>query len=121
MKDGVLLQLATISHRDVSLDPAENHDGTRFDIANDLGIFSNGEIPFGVHLTFDTTVNDEIVGEAKLSLDLNIAGKNVLAPRQGAWKGRTEFRLGRVGGRVARFDVAGFRVFVLVDDLFKHG
>lgn len=73
----ILLELAAISHFNVADDFAENSNGTGVDVPLDVSIFTDGQITFGVHFAFDTTINDEIVGELEGSFDLYVAGKDI--------------------------------------------
>jgi len=119
VKDGILFQLAAVGHGDVAFDFSEDHDGAGLDVADDLGVFTDGEITLGVHFTHDATVDDEIVGKTEFAFDLDIAGKDVFTP------GHTERRRDAGFGSDRSFLdwllSSGVGAVVLIDDLFEHG
>ncbi len=61
VKDGILLQFAAVGDRDVSFDFTEDHDRSGLDVADNFGVFTDGEIAFGVYFAFDPAINNEIV------------------------------------------------------------
>ena len=118
MEDGILFEFAAVGDGDVALDAAEDDDGAGLHIADDLGILTDGEVAFGIHFAFDATVDDEVVREAELALDLDIAGKDVFATGHPGERSRDAW-LGSGGGFLG--GLAGVRAVVLIDDLFEHG
>ena len=78
---------------------------------------SRAVLHFGVHFAFNAAVDDEIAGEAELTFDFHIAGKDVLVSGHGR---RAALDVAAAFVR-SLAEVVKFALFVLIDDLFEHG
>lgn len=69
---GAGLQLDALSHGDVAVNFAVNDDRAGLDFGLDAGVFANGKAAIRLDFAFDTTINQEVVGELYGALDFNV-------------------------------------------------
>jgi hypothetical protein len=67
----------TIGADDVTMNFSVNNDGLGLYFGFDVGVFSNSESAIRANFSFDSSIDEKIVGEADGSIDVNVIAENI--------------------------------------------
>jgi len=70
-------QFAAFHHCDVAVNLAQHRDGFCFDLAANVGVFTNRETAVGNNFALDLAVDNQLVGKFYRPFDFDVFGKDV--------------------------------------------